>query len=266
MKSLTIEPQNTQFSLYNAYALALASKLAYANENVVINKLIEQGFNGKFITGSQTDTQLFIAHSGSVIVIAFRGTEKIPDDWCIDAKMAFRDTVHGRIHTGFDDALSSVWDELVETLENVHQYGQSLWITGHSLGGALAVLAAARLTLDIDKSIYKSISGLYTFGQPRVGDRTFVTALDNAIKPRYFRLVNDNDIVPRIPDRLNQYQEGGSIRFFDSDGKLHADVGFWFKFLERIKGSLHQKLDMIPSFIEHHFIDQYIANIENNIK
>ena len=141
----------------------------------------------------------------------------------------------------------------------------ALWITGHSLGGALAVLAAARLALDIDKSIYKSINGLYTFGQPRVGNRVFVKALDEEIKPRYFRFVNDNDIVPRVPDRLNQYQEGGSIRFFDAQGNLHEDIGFWFNFLERIKGSFEQKRDMIPSFIEHHFIDKYIANIEKNL-
>ncbi|WP_445369263.1 lipase family protein [Methylomonas sp. BW4-1] len=270
MKQLTIEPNNTQFSLPNAYALALASKLAYAKEAEVLNKLSVQGFNGRFIdaskiAGSSQDTQAFIAHSGSVIVIAFRGTEKVPEDWCADAKMAFRTTPHGNIHTGFDDALDAIWDTLVDTLESVHQYGQSLWLTGHSLGGALAVLAAARLTLDIDRRIYKSINGLYTFGQPRVGDRRFVSELDQALKPRYFRFVNDNDIVPRVPDRLNQYQEGGSICFFDSEGKLHEDVGYWFKFMERIKGSLNQKLDLIPSFIEHHFIDHYIQNIEKNL-
>ena len=72
-------------------------------------------------------------------------------------------------------------------------------------------LSAARLALGIDKSIYKSINGLYTFGQPRVGNRVFVKALDDEIKSQYFRFVKDNDIVPRVPDRLNQYQEGGSI-------------------------------------------------------
>jgi triacylglycerol lipase len=169
------------------------------------------------------------------------------------------------VHKGFDKALDSVWSQITKTLEKVHQYGQPLWITGHSLGGALAVLAAARLALDIDQNVYKSINGLYTFGQPRVGDRALVTALDDEIKPRYFRFVNDNDMVPRVPDRLNQYQDGGSISFFDSQGSLHHDVSFWFAFLERIKGSYQQKLDMIPSFIEHHFIDKYIANIERNL-
>jgi len=264
MINLSIEPNSTQFSQKNAYALALASKLAYESEQQIRIKLLEQGFNAEFINEASTDTQLFIAHSGSAIVISFRGTEKFKD-WLTNAGIDFRDTSYGLVHKGFDQALDSVWSQITKTLEKIHQYGQPLWITGHSLGGALAVLAAARLALDIDQNIYKSINGLYTFGQPRVGNRAFVKALDDEIKPRYFRFVNDNDIVPRVPDRLNQYQDGGSIRFFDAAGTLHDDIGYWFAFLERIKGSFEQKLDMTPSFIEHHFIDRYIANIEKNM-
>lgn len=263
MKQLIMEPNSTKFSIHNAYALALASKLAYAPEQEIRNKLATQGFQSEFISDTNTDTQLFIAHSGSVIVISFRGTEDFRD-WLTDAGIGFRNTPHGRVHDGFDQALDSVWPAITQTLNQIQLYGQSLWITGHSLGGALAVLTAGRLTLEIDQSIYKSINGLYTFGQPRVGDRSYVTELDHALKPRYFRFVNDNDIVPRVPDRLSQYQEGGSVMFFDAEGKLHDDVGFWFAFLERIKGSFQQKLDLIPSFIEHHFIDRYIDNISKN--
>ncbi|MEY3288778.1 MAG: hypothetical protein RLZZ419_1020 [Pseudomonadota bacterium] len=264
MINLSTAPNSTQFSLNNAYALALASKLAYAPEDQIRNTLTEQGFTTEFINGTTTDTQLFIAHNDNTVIIAFRGTENIKD-WLTDAGIEFRITLHGRVHKGFDQALDSVWNQITETLKNVQQNAQSLWITGHSLGGALAVLAAARLSLDIDQEVYKPINGLYTFGQPRVGDRAFVKALDDEIKPRYFRFVNDNDIVPRVPERLNQYQEGGSIRFFDANGSLHKDISFWFAYLERIKGSFQQKLDLIPSFIEHHFIDKYIANIEKNI-
>ncbi|SJM91516.1 Lipase class 3 [Crenothrix polyspora] len=264
MINLSIEPQNTQFSLKNAYGLALASRLAYQSEDEIRNKCQELGFNAEFINEPSTDTQLFVAHNGTAVVISFRGTEKFKD-WLTNAGVEFHNTPNGRVHKGFDRALNSVWNRMTKALEKAHRYGQPIWITGHSLGGALAALAAARLTLDIDESVYKSINGLYTFGQPRVGDRVLVKALDDQIKPRYFRFVNDNDMVPRIPDRLNQYQDGGFISFFDAKGELHHDVSFWFAFLERIKGSYQQKLDMIPSFIEHHFIDKYIANIEKNM-
>ncbi len=265
--SISFEPNSAQFSLKNAYALALASQLAYESKDAIRLALLKQGFQTEFIDEPSTNTQLFIAHSGNAIVIAFRGTEATEiKDWLTDAGFEFQNTAHGRVHKGFDNALDSVWDKIVTVLNKVHQYGQPLWITGHSLGGALAVLTAARLVLDLDSNIYKSIHGLYTFGQPRVGDSEFVKALDDEIKPRYFRFVNDNDIVPRVPIRLNQYKDSGTICFFDAEGNLCDDPSFWFQFLERIKGDFNQKLDMIPSFIEHHFIKEYIANIENNIK
>ena len=88
MINLSTEPNSTQFSLKNAYALALASKLAYQSEDQIRTKLLEQGFNTEFINETSTDTQLFIAHSGSAIVIAFRGTEKFKD-WLTNAGIEF---------------------------------------------------------------------------------------------------------------------------------------------------------------------------------
>ena len=265
MSIIAIEPNNTKFSIRNAYALALCSQLAYEKPNIIQQKMLEQGFQSEFITsGSKKsakdpDTQLFIGHSGSVIVMAFRGTSNIRD-WMTDAKIDFVNIPHGKVHRGFNDALDSVWKELTKTLEQTQVYAQSLWITGHSLGGALAALAAARLALDM----HKPINGLYTFGQPRVGDRQFSREIDIELKPRYFRFVNNNDIVTRIPTRFGDYKHAGSVRFFDTDGTLHDDMSYWYAFLESIKGGFEDKLDLLPSFAENHFIARYIENIKKN--
>ena len=130
---------------------------------------------------------------------------------------------------------------------------------------ALAVLTAARLSYLINQPEQPQINGLYTFGQPRVGDAVFITALELFINERYFRLVNDNDIVTRIPDRFNQYQHGGILKFFDTKGILQDDISYWSEFLERIKGDLDQKIALIPSCIEHHSIDRYIKNLIKNV-
>ena len=61
MSNLTIEPNSTQFSLKNAHALALASKLAYEPEEQIRDKLRGYGFETEFINEPGTDTQLFIA-------------------------------------------------------------------------------------------------------------------------------------------------------------------------------------------------------------
>lgn len=262
MGIIAVEPNNTKFSIRNAYALALCSQLAYEKPNTIKQKMLEQGFRSEFITSGpkDSDTQLFVGHSGTAIVIAFRGTANIID-WMTDAKIGFVDIPHGKVHRGFNDALDSVWTELIEALNQMQVYAQSLWITGHSLGGTLATLAAARLSLDM----HKPINGIYTFGQPRVGDRQFSREVDNELKPRYFRFVNNNDIVTRIPTRLGTYKHVGTVRFFDAGGILHDDASYWYAFLESIKGDLEDKLDLIPAFAENHFIARYIANIKNNI-
>ena len=94
MNSIAIEPNNTKFSIHNAHALALCSQLAYEKPDVIYQRMQEHGFQSEFITSdsknspNDTDTQLFIGHSGTAIVIAFRGTATIRD-WMVDAKISF---------------------------------------------------------------------------------------------------------------------------------------------------------------------------------
>jgi hypothetical protein len=79
-----------------------------------------------------------------------------------------------------------------------------LWVTGHSLGGALAKLwalwAVAR---------GHEVAGVYTFGQPRVGDASFATLYNSVLRDRSFRVVHADDIVPRVPWMLSRYRHAG---------------------------------------------------------
>ena len=78
MSIIAIEPNNTKFSIKNANALALCSQLAYEKPDVIYQKMTEHGFHSEFITSgakkspTDTDSQLFIGHNGTAIVIAFR--------------------------------------------------------------------------------------------------------------------------------------------------------------------------------------------------
>src|SRR5262249_58747833 len=68
-----------------------------------------------------------------------------------------------------------------------------VFFTGHSLGAALATLAAHR---------YPHTAGVYTFGSPRVGNHAFVASFNARMAQRSFRYVNDHDIVAQVPPEL----------------------------------------------------------------
>lgn len=135
------------------------------------------------------------------LVLAFRGTEKKISDWLTDARCI--PVVEGktRIHAGFLDAFTKNVDaegrtveelvrEILDRPEAKDERGVllPLFITGHSLGGALALLATKLIAPDIT-------GACYTFGAPRIGNYE----LFRFIKTPVYRVINSSDIVPRAP-------------------------------------------------------------------
>jgi hypothetical protein len=120
------------------------------------------------------------------------------------------------VHEGFSKALGAVWGTMGILPERLQNRGnKTVWITGHSLGGALAELCAARAALDGGIPV----QGVYTFGQPRVGDGAFATAVETAIGGRIFRHVNHRDLVPRVPGFGMLYRHYGNQIYFDKSGR-----------------------------------------------
>ena len=119
-----------------------------------------------------------------MLVLAFRGTEKKLSDWKTDPKAELvpakdQNTI-GRIHKGFQEAYYSVESSIEAQLNRFPDC--PLYVTGHSLGGALAVVA----TRFIDAG---KLAACYTFGGPRVGDLD----LARAFKTPIYRVVNASD-------------------------------------------------------------------------
>ena len=152
---------------------------------------------GRVLHNAATDTQGFVAcrrdDTGTgFAVICFRGTKQVKD-WMTNLKIkpvAIKDprtgAIIGNMHEGFHDAYMSVHDDIAACLKGYEDL--PLYITGHSLGGALAVVA----------TWYQSsarLAACYTFGAPRVGDE----ALIDRFKTPIYRIVNGPDPVPFVP-------------------------------------------------------------------
>ena len=148
-------------------------------------------------TFNTNDTQAFLAkrEKDKIAVLAFRGTEANSwNDVKTDLNARFYKGEAGvKIHTGFRDAYSQVCDQVKSAVNNLPD-GYSLYITGHSLGGALAVVATEDLERD-------SLAACYTYGSPRVGNEEF----GEGIRAPIYRIVNAADGVPRVPPSWPTY-------------------------------------------------------------
>ncbi|KAI7863316.1 Alpha/Beta hydrolase protein [Spinellus fusiger] len=91
-----------------------------------------------------------------------------------------------------------------------------LYITGHSLGGALATIFLAKM-VQSDSPLLPHFAGLYTYGQPRVGDETFSRIFHSNLSRKIFHHVYNNDIVPRVPGWDGYSTPPGTLVFITAD-------------------------------------------------
>ncbi len=178
------------------------SRLAYAEQAVVETALRGREFDFvKHLGGDSPSaraklrgTQGFLTHrsSGGPAVLAFRGTESGKlEDLLADAEIAQTSSPHfrGRVHAGFAKLWTKARGEVRDLVASVQG---DLLITGHSLGAALATLAA----IEALQTPRKGIMELVTFGSPRVGDQELCDLVPAERSRRY---VNCCDLIARVP-------------------------------------------------------------------
>jgi triacylglycerol lipase len=259
------------YSLEQAYWFGQAARLAYGDESEIRQITERWGFDRlTYFCGKHQmpfpleDTQAYLAASDNMILVAFRGTEpsKIRD-WLSDSNTPVTPgpARKGLVHLGFSRALASVYPEIRANVESVRTNDQTLWFTGHSLGGALAMLAAATMYLEDPKLL---ADGVYTFGQPRTCDRILAGVHDDAFTSRHFRFVNNNDAVAQVPPEP-VFHHVNAMMYFDAQGKLHEKMPFANKLADSFKGFTSDPFAPGSDGIRDHSMDQYLLLIEKNL-
>jgi hypothetical protein len=173
--------------------MAVMSQLAYLpfdkDPDSLIKALSEAGFE-LIKSFNCNGTQAFLAkrESDRMVVLVFRGTQtEDPQDIVTDLRANFYQDEKGvKIHDGFYKAFQCIESEIKNTAKSLEEY--SLYVTGHSLGGALALIATRAINSD-------NLAACYTYGSPKVGNEEF----GDEIKPPIYRIVNAYDIVPFNP-------------------------------------------------------------------
>jgi len=238
--------------LLDSYFMALASAYVYDSEQLQDWACFSRRFSSDYsnwlatenstpvitpVRNTGTSTQLVVMSNDQSVIVVFRGTEWFSGgldltkwdtaDWSSNLQSlptvsiaSRRQELDVRVHSAWWANLASVYDELVNAINNQGAGEKRLYITGHSLGAALAVLAAYRLKV-MDGI---AVDEVYTFASPKVGNRAFRWVYDNAgLGEITQRWVNYGDPAPFVPGAVAEYDHVGKLNNIYLDRSIRLD-------------------------------------------
>lgn len=188
----------TTYSRANAMWFAELSILTYFEPTMRRDQLGRWGFlpsEYQGVSDEPSDTHFFLTGTEEWLVLTFRGTLSLGNVATdLNILKSKEDHTEGSVHAGFKNALDAVWATRVLPLVRDRLRGRKLYVSGHSMGGALAQLAAYRL-----KHSGIDVAGVYTYGAPYIGDEDYVRDYDRILAARTHNHINHNDVVPYSP-------------------------------------------------------------------
>jgi triacylglycerol lipase len=213
-----------------AKAMAWMSQLAYESDEVKVRDILHMwglslpadGMVSVDVetTLPQASTQCTVATRPGMTVVAFAGTDPlVVADWISDFDIGIKDG--SGVANGFAVAAKAAEPKLQKLLERSSD-GHAVYLTGHSLGGALAVLTASAIGAKTLPAGAAEVEAVYTFGMPRPGLRAFAADYNNRLGARTFRMVQGDDLVPSVAPSFLQFCHVGHYVHCDRGGKFDA--------------------------------------------
>lgn len=253
-------------------SLATACELAYEKEVTIEETTRTWGFSRTIFVNVQKsidiDTQAYVMSNDTDIVVVFRGSGTV-EDWLTNFQ-AVSDPGpmdNTKAHEGFQDALYPAVIRLTDIIIKRRNKEQRVWLTGHSLGGALASLFSGML---VENNL--PIFGLYTFASPRAGDYHFAKLLNEALsKGPHYRVVNEDDIVPHLPPEPFYSHSGNRIilkqnKREDSQDEWTAIRKKVFGWFMDIADIFEAKIDIYGNHVLHNRERGYLVRLKEDLE
>lgn len=192
-----------------ALTLGILSNAVYFDGDQLKNPIEEIGATD-IVPISQGLSHAVVASDSGAVAIAFRGTNQAAD-WLTNTQIMRHTVTDGSVHQGFYGAVDLIFEKVFAEAIRQGADKKAVWITGHSLGGAMAATFAYRAV--IEKNL--DVNGVVTFGQPLLFSNSVAQVMLNRFALKYVRFVNNWDPVTRL---LPNYHHAGSRVHLTADG------------------------------------------------
>ena len=186
--------------------------------------------------------------SNGLHVLSFRGTEvSEPSDILADLEAGKNiEACGGKIHVGFKGEINKLWPTIEKSIAGI----ESLYVTGHSLGAAMATIASSR--------IQSRVLALVTFGSPRVGNQEFV----DSVNVPHYRVQNNCDDVTKVPFRIMGFRHHGNHMYLNYYGQFRT-LTPWQRVKDMVRSRVRAYLKGQKYLgVYDHLMTNYISKLE----
>lgn len=231
---------------------AQLNRLAYNPKNIAEPEYNKLGFSVvEFV--NILGVQIYILKNKTELIFVFRGSDDKYDLFADINIELVKKRAGAKVHKGFDNSYRAI-SPYISYYRDTNK-DKKIYYTGHSYGGALALLSGA----------YGEGEDTITFGSPMVGNSVFVQHTDNILnhlKSNHVRVRNNMDIVTKLPSIFLGYRHHGMLVYLDYFGNLIVNPSRWRLFKDMVRSRLKawSKKQWFDGYYDHS-IEEYIDKL-----